>query len=204
MKIVDARGKLCPQPVIMTKKEVDSGENKITVIVDNDTSKENVLKFGSKLQYKTNIEEKNDGIYIYLEKNALGLTECEIATNNAAEDSLSKIEDSKKGFVIGSDKLGSGSDILGRILMKSFLYTLSEKEPYPNFLIFLNSGVNLAVSGSESLDDLKKMENLGVKIVSCGTCLDFLEIKDKLEVGNVSNMYDIVEIITESDNAIMI
>lgn len=190
MKIVDARGKLCPQPVIMTKKEADAGEKEITVIVDNETARENVLKFGNKLQFSTRIEEKSDGIYVYLNKEELD--SCQVATEEAAEDSIRKLKQDKKGYVIGTDKLGKGSDDLGKILMKSFLYTLSETKPYPSFLIFLNSGVKLTTSGSESLDDLKKMEEAGVKIVSCGTCLDFFEIKSKLEVGKVSNMYDIV------------
>ena len=202
MKIVDARGKLCPQPVIMTKKEADAGEKEITVIVDNETARENVLKFGNKLQFSTSTEEKSDGIYVYLNKETS--CNCEIATEEAAEDSIKKLKADKKGYVIGTDKMGKGSDDLGKILMKSFLYTLSETKPYPSFLIFLNSGVKLTTSGSESLDDLKKMEEAGVKIVSCGTCLDFFEIKSKLEVGKVSNMYDIVETIAESDNAIMI
>jgi selenium metabolism protein YedF len=202
MRIVDARGKLCPQPVIMTKKEVDAGENEITVIVDNETSRENVLKFANKLQYVTAVEEKNEGIYIYLNKE--GMNSCDISVENAIADSISRDRPEKKGFVIGSDKLGKGSDDLGKILMKGFLYTLSETKPYPNFLIFLNSGVKLTTAGSESIEDLKKMENAGVKIVSCGTCLDFFEIKTKLEVGNISNMYDIVETIADSNNAVMI
>lgn len=202
MIIVDARGKLCPQPVIMTKKEVDAGEREITVIVDNETARENVLKFGNKLQFTADEEEKGDGIYIYLNKD--GLSDCEAVTEEAAADSLNKIKQDKKGYVIGTDKLGKGSDDLGKILMKGFLYTLSETKPYPSFLIFLNSGVKLTTAGSESLEDLKKMEEAGVKIVSCGTCLDFFEIKDKLEVGKVSNMYEIVETIAESDNAVMI
>jgi selenium metabolism protein YedF len=201
MRIVDARKKACPQPVIMTKKEVDAGEIEITVIVDNETAKENVLKFGNKLHFNTGAEEKADGIYIHLKKT--GASSCETATNEAAKDSINKIKQ-KKGFVISTDKLGKGSDDLGKILMKSFLYSLSEIKPYPNFLIFLNSGVKLTTTGSESLDDLRKIEKAGVKIVSCGTCLDFFEIKDKLEVGKVTNMYDIVETIAESDNAVMI
>lgn len=202
MITVDARGKLCPQPVLMTKKEVDAGEKEITVIVDNETARENVLKFGSKLQFNTAFEEKGDGTYIYLSKEEA--SDCEAATEKAAADSLNKIKQYKKGYVIGTDKMGKGSEDLGKILMKSFLYTLSETKPYPSFLIFLNSGVKLTTTGSESLDDLKKMEDAGVKIVSCGTCLDFFEIKSKLEVGKVSNMYDIVETIAESDNAVMI
>lgn len=202
MKIVDARGKVCPQPVIMTKNVADAGENEITVIVDNETSKANVLKFGNKLQFNTSVELKEDGIYIYLDKDKV-VTDCDIAIEEAVEDSIKK-ESDKKGYVIGSDKLGKGSDDLGKVLMKGFIYTLSETKPYPSFLMFLNSGVKLTTTGSESLDDLKKMEAAGVKIVSCGTCLDFFEIKGNLEVGSVTNMYDIVETMSESDNAIFI
>lgn len=201
MKIVDARGKACPQPVILTKKEADAGEKNITVIVDNETARENVLKLGAKLQFNAGVEEKSDGIYVYLNKEESN--SCQIATEEAAEDSIRKLSQDKKGYVIGTDILGKGSDKLGKMLMKSFLYTLSEIKPYPSFLIFLNSGVKLTTSGSESLDDLKRLEEEGVRIVSCGTCLDFFEIKSNLEVGKVSNMYDIVEIIAESDNAVM-
>jgi len=202
MKTIDARGKICPQPVMMTKQAADTGEKELMVIVDNETAKENVSKFGNKLGYSVNVENKEDGIYISLMNDEI--TDCEIATEEAVADSINKLKQPKKGFVIGTDKLGKGSDDLGKILMKGFLYTLSETKPYPNFLIFLNSGVKLTVSGSESIDDLKKLESAGVKIVSCGTCLDFFEIKDKLEVGSVTNMYDIVETIAESDNAVMI
>ncbi len=202
MKTIDARGKICPQPVMMTKQAADAGEKELTVIVDNATARENVLKFGNKLGYSVNVEDKEDGIYISLVNDEI--TDCDIATEEAVADSINKLKQPKKGFVIGSDKLGKGSDDLGKILMKGFLYTLSETKPYPNFLIFLNSGVKLTASGSESIDDLKKLESAGVKIVSCGTCLDFFEIKDKLEVGSVTNMYDIVETIAESDNAVMI
>ena len=199
MKIVDARGKPCPKPLILTKKEVDAGENEITTIVDNETSKINVIKFGTKLNYNCVEELKEDGIYIVLTKSeSKGVCEAESV---AAEE---KHQKTSKGFVISTDVLGSGSDKLGKILMKGFIYTITETKPYPSFLIFLNSGVKLTTEGSDSIDDLKKLENAGVKIVSCGTCLDFFEIKTKLLVGQVTNMYDIVEIITNSDNAIMI
>jgi len=201
MKIVDARGKLCPQPVIMTKKEADNGELEITVVVDNETAKSNVLKFGAKLNYTTTTEDKSDGMYVYLNKS--DCEDCNVIIAQAHDD-CNSTRKQEKGYVFGQDKLGKGSDDLGKILMKGFIYAISEKKPYPNFLIFLNSGVKLTTSGSESLDDLKKLEDAGVKIVSCGTCLDFFEIKDKLEVGIISNMYDIVDIIAESDNAVMI
>jgi selenium metabolism protein YedF len=197
MKIVDARGKTCPQPVIMTKKEIDLGENSITTIVDNETAKQNIIKLGTKLNYSFSELSKEDGIYITLNK---GET-IEEVDYVSPDIELSKLN---KGFVFGTDVLGSGSDKLGKMLMKGFIYTITETKPYPNFIVFLNSGVKLTTEGSESLDDLKKLEGEGVKIVSCGTCLDFFEIKTKLAVGQVSNMYDIVEIITNSDNAVMI
>lgn len=203
MKVVDARGMVCPQPVIMTKKEADAGENEIEVIVDNETSRENVLKFGTKLNYTTNVEEKADGTYIYLIKENNG-SDVVIKEINKDKCEIDKSKKEIKGYVIGSNLLGKGSDDLGKILMKSFLFSLTETKPYPSFVIFLNSGVKLTIEGSESLDDIKKLEEAGVRIVSCGTCLDFFEIKDKIAVGTVTNMYDIVETISESDNAIMI
>ncbi|HCS12000.1 MAG TPA: sulfurtransferase-like selenium metabolism protein YedF, partial [Clostridiales bacterium] len=183
MKIVDARKKACPQPVIMTKKEADEGAEEITVIVDNGTAKLNVTKFGSQLKYTVTAEDKEDGTYILLKKSA---------ESKEQSEKISKIQDKNIGYLITTDKLGKGSEDLGRILMKSFLFTLSETKPYPDFLIFLNSGVKLATEGSESIDDLMKLKEGSVEIVSCGTCLDFFEIKSKLRVGSVSNMYDIV------------
>jgi len=195
MKIVDARKKACPQPVIMTKKEVDGGAEEITVIVDNETAKINVTKFGTQLKYTVTTEDKDDGTYIILKKSGENKEQTEI---------ISEIKNKNAGYFITSDKLGKGSDDLGRILMKSFLYTLSETKPYPDFLVFLNSGVKLTIEGSESVDDLMKLKEGGVKIVSCGTCLDFFEIKDKLRVGSISNMYDIVDMISSSTNTITI
>lgn len=198
MKIVDARGKTCPQPVILTKKEVDAGELNITIIVDNETSKANVIKFGTNFNYKYTEEVKEDGIYIILSKDGAGI-ECEVVSSVEKDTHTNN-----KGYVFSTDILGSGSDKLGKSLMKGFIYTITETKPYPNFMIFLNGGVKLTTEGSDSIEDLKKLEDAGVRIVSCGTCLDFFEIKTKLLVGQITNMYDIVETINNSDNAVMI
>jgi len=197
MKIVDARGKTCPQPVILTKKEVDLDENEIITIVDNETAKLNIMKFGTKLNYECKEEERADGIYITL-------TKCDISKKN--ESLTPEIKELKlnKGFVFGTNILGKGSDELGKALMKGFIYTITETKPYPNFMIFLNCGIKLTTEGSDSIEDLRKLEEAGVKIFSCGTCLDYYSLKEKLLVGQVSNMYDIVETITNSDNAVMI
>ena len=199
MKIVDARGKVCPQPVILTKKEVDAGELNIKIIVDNEISKSNVIKFGSNQGFQCREEVQEDGIYIVLTKEIQ-----DIVKDYNVEESNFIRENENKGFVFGKNTLGAGADKLGHLLMKSFIYTISETKPYPSFMIFLNGGVKLTTEGSESIDDLKKLEAAGVKIVSCGTCLDFFQIKNKLLVGEISNMYDIVETINNSDNAVMI
>jgi len=204
MKIVDARGKTCPQPVILTKKEADNGELEITTIVDNETSKQNVLKFGTKLNYKCEVEDKADGTYIVMTKSG-DIIQCDICEE--AENIINEVGTAKpqsKGYVFGTNILGSGHEQLGKNLMKAFIYTITETKPYPSFMIFLNSGVKLTTEGSDSIDDLQKLSQAGVKIVSCGTCLDFYEIKTKLQVGQATNMYDIVETITNSDNTVMI
>ena len=199
MKVVDARGKVCPQPVILTKKEVEAGNLELEIIVDNEISKMNVIKFGTSLGFQSKEEVLEDGIYIRLTKESGDIVK-------DLEEVSVKVESNEenKGFVFGKDTLGSGDDKLGKLLMKGFIYTITETKPFPKFMIFLNGGVKLTTEGSESIEDLKKLEDAGVKIVSCGTCLDFFEIKDKLLVGEISNMYTIVETISSSDNAIMI
>lgn len=92
---------------------------------------------------------------------------------------------------IASDLLGKGDEQLGRILMCAFLKTLKDVAPLPNTMIFINSGVRLTTAGSDVIDDLSSLANLGVMIISCGTCLDYYRLKDALQVGTVTNMYEI-------------
>lgn len=96
-------------------------------------------------------------------------------------------------IVLSENKMGRGNDELGTVLIKAFLHTVAGQAQKPDVMIFYNTGVKLTVQGSEVLDDLKQMETEGVQILVCGTCLNYFEIKDKLAVGIVSNMYDIVE-----------
>ena len=107
-------------------------------------------------------------------------------------------------ILIGRDRMGGGSDELGRILINSYLYSLTETQPRPDQLIFVNSGVKLACSGSKSLENIKKLEELGVEVLSCGTCLDFFELKEDLQVGGVTNMYTIVEALNGAGKTIVL
>lgn len=108
--------------------------------------------------------------------------------------------ESTEVVLITSEFLGKGDDALGKILMKGFLYTLSETMPVLKAVLFLNSGVKLTTENEETVAHLVKMEQQGVQMLSCGTCLDFYHLKDRLKVGEVANMYDIVDMLRSTTN----
>lgn len=190
MKVVDCKGLTCPKPVILTKKAVEDPDfDEIEVIVDNQASRENVKKFLQSANVDFNMEEK-DGLYHFYAKKKGEIKK----VDEPVVCSISNISvDQGLTYIISSDKLGAGDDKLGAMLMKSFIYSLTEITEKPGTVIFLNSGVKLTTEGSDVLDSLKKLEELGTEILSCGTCLDFYGLKEKLVVGSVTNMYTIVE-----------
>ncbi|PKM79202.1 MAG: sulfurtransferase-like selenium metabolism protein YedF [Firmicutes bacterium HGW-Firmicutes-13] len=184
---VDARGLKCPQPVILTKKALEKmTEDTLVVIVDNEAAKSNVSNMASTKSCKVEVENKEGDYYLTITK---GEAVCELYNNLRSR------------FVIlfGSDILGSGSQELGKILMKSYIYTILEGEDIPQAIIFINRGIFLTTEGSEVLDDLKQLESRGVEILSCGTCLEFFERKEKLAVGGITNMYTITEKMAAAD-----
>lgn len=115
---------------------------------------------------------------------------------------MSKVEEFS--IIISSDKFGDGNDVLDNILMKTYIYSLSENDVLPKNLIFLNDGVKLTIEGPPILESLNILGNRGVSILSCGTCLDFYEVKEKSAIGEITNMYAIVEIMNTSKNTIKI
>jgi len=180
MKEIDARGLVCPQPVILTKKALEEiSEGEVVAIVDNITARENVSRLVSNLNYEYEVSEQEGCHYIRIRK-----------VSGAAQEANK--EDSIV-IVITTDKLGQGAEELGKVLMKSYTYALTETNPLPKAVLFLNSGVKLTTEGSEVIENIKKLEAAGVEIVSCGTCLDYYQLKDKLQSGIVGNMYSIIE-----------
>jgi selenium metabolism protein YedF len=99
-------------------------------------------------------------------------------------------------FVIASNVMGHGNDELGALLMKAFIHTVVDLEHRPELIILYNTGVKLAASDSGVVDDLKALEDKGVRILLCGTCVNFFELGDKLGAGTVSNMYDIAGLLS--------
>lgn len=188
IKIVNATGLACPQPVILAKQAIESNEQ-VRVIVDNDTALENVKRLGTKLGCEVKTEKKNDGNYeIDLTRKAGAAP-----AKEEFDPSYSTPAASSGPFVIvfAADKMGRGNEELGSVLIRAFLHTIAGQAEKPDVMIFYNTGVKLTVLGSEVLDDLKELASAGVEILVCGTCLNYFEIKDKLAVGVVSNMYDI-------------
>jgi selenium metabolism protein YedF len=189
-KTVDARGLACPQPVVLAKQAIETNE-KVKVIVDNETALENVKRLGTKLGCDVKVEKKEDNTYeIKLKRKADAA-----GTKDDFVPSCSTTPAASGPFVIviSANTMGRGNDELGSVLIRAFLHTVSEQAQKPDVMIFYNTGVKLTVQGSEVLDDLKQLESAGVQLLVCGTCLNYFEIKDKLAAGTVSNMYDIVE-----------
>jgi len=188
--IIDARGLNCPQPVILTRKAMDEpGGNELTTIVNQKAALENVGKLAKSRGYETEIEQKDDDYYIHMTK-----------VGKVNEDLSEKAED--VAVLIRSNLFGQGEAELGQVLMRSFLYSLKEIEARVSHIIFMNSGIFLTIEGSPVLDILKVLEEKGTEILSCGTCLDYYQAKDKLAVGSVTNMYTALEILTTANRSI--
>lgn len=195
MKEIDARGLACPKPVVLTKKAMTDNEEILTV-VDNRTASENVAKLARKMKAEvTIVEEAEDYFKIMIKKTAADKA---VNTAKAAVGSESESKQ-KKVYLVASDTLGEGEEELGKILIKGFLSTLLDINPLPEKVIFLNAGVKLAVLEKDVTAVLSDLDAAGVKILLCGTCLDYYNLSDQVEVGEVSNMYEIVDSLNSSN-----
>lgn len=196
MITVDARGEQCPIPVIKAKKAIEAltEPETVEVFVDNETAVGNVTRLAGSLGAAITSEKLGEKDYrLVIELAALPGAE----TAEAAEAAVAAAAacTSARDFivVVPSATMGIGNDELGKVLIKGFLFAVSQLDVLPKKILFYNGGATLTVEGSASLEDLKGMEAKGVEIFTCGTCLDYYGIKDKLAVGQVTNMYAIVE-----------
>ena len=194
MREIDCRGMACPQPVVTAKQALDQlKEGDLIVIVDNPSSSVNVERFAQSQGCSVKTEKKGQDFHVHIQK----------AKGESKEKMAEEVVKIKKVVIyINSDLLGAGDEVLGSFLMKAFLKTLLDLEKKPDRLILINSGVRLASEGSQCLDTLKTLSEKGVEIVSCGTCLDFYKLREKMSVGKVSNMYDIIQSMIEADRLI--
>ncbi|MDI6891738.1 MAG: sulfurtransferase-like selenium metabolism protein YedF [Actinomycetota bacterium] len=190
-KEIDARGLPCPRPVILTKQAIEEGVGELVILVDNEPASENVSKMARKMGYEVKVEKAGSDFRI-------------LAARTEAAEVCGEAVERETTIFINSDTIGRGDDELGAALMKSFLYALTKSEDKPNKVIFMNGGVKLVVGGSEVVDSLKELIDSGVHVLACGTCLDFFKLKDKVAVGEVSNMYEILSSFLEADKVITI
>ena len=198
-KRVDARGLPCPQPVILTRNALKEG-GAVTAIVDNETAQHNVTRMAVKAGYTVEAEERDDGIYLRISGGEVrrGPSPEEASAQDAVSHAAGPLV-----LVVSSEFMGRGEHPeLGTVLIRGFFHTLGEVEPRPDTILFFNSGVKLAVEGSPVLEDLCTLAGQGIEILACGTCLGYYELKEKLAVGEVSNMYTIAEMMLNAGKVV--
>lgn len=204
---VDARGDQCPIPVIKTKKALSEakGNSVVEVMVDNEIAVQNLSKMANqkKLQYVCEkIDDDNYMIKIELDETLETKEKNEDKSENIEKEVCYPDRKTNTVAVLSSNLMGQGDEELGKILMKGFIYALTELDELPSTVLLYNSGVKLSTEGSNSIEDLKTLQAQGVNILSCGTCLNYYNLSEKLQVGEVTNMYSIVETMAQADKII--
>ena len=188
---VNAIGDNCPIPVVKAKKAIDE------ISVDNEIAVQNVTKMVNQKNLEYTCEKVGQNHYVIK-------VQCgEVVESEATKEVVATIaKEEKMVVVLSSDKMGEGDEELGKVLIKGFIYAITQLDKYPKAVLLYNSGVKLSSEGSDSIGDLKVLEDHGVEILSCGTCLNFYNLQDKLQVGKVTNMYSIVEELSGATNII--
>ncbi len=187
--VVDVRGMDCPQPVILTRRALEqTRQDRITVVADSETARDNITMMAQSLSCGVEVNQRDHDFYIDITKPE------EFGAALEPQENLL--------FLVASDCLGRGSEELGMLLMKNFFYTLSEQGGLGKVIIFINSGVKLACTGSPALDSLFELQQDGAEIFACGTCLDYFKLKGQLSVGQVTNMYAILDYLQKAPRVI--
>ena len=188
-KMLDARGMACPLPVVNAKKAAEGLHPGDTLIVrvDNEIAVQNLQRFAQHMGFTAAGEKVSESEFtVTMVIGGEAKAEPEIAC---------ALDARKKGMlvVLSGCTMGSGDEKLGKALMKAFVFALTKQDVLPETILCYNTGAYLTTDGADTLEDLKLLESEGVTILTCGTCLDFYGLKEKLAVGGVTNMYDIVE-----------
>ena len=190
-KIIDCRGLACPLPVVNAKKAAEAMNpgDVLTVLVDNEIAVQNLSRFAEHKGFGVSADKKDEKEY------AVIMSISGEAAESKEEEVACVMDSRRKGMlvVLSGNVMGNGDAKLGTSLMKAFVFALTKQDQLPDTILCYNSGAYLTCEGADTLEDLKLLESEGVTILTCGTCLDFYGLKEKLAVGGVTNMYDIVE-----------
>ncbi len=205
---INAMGDACPIPVVKTKKAIQAmtASDVVETLVDNEVAVQNLMKMASHEGFAVKSEKLGEAqfkvvIDVQVKDGAADSANVEAnstASANASETTCIPDARTNTVVVISSNKMGEGNDELGAVLIKGFIYAISQQDTLPSTMLFYNGGAKLTCEGSASLEDLKTLEAAGVEILTCGTCLNFYGITDKLAVGEVTNMYVIAEKMTKA------
>jgi len=196
---LDCLGLPCPQPVLRTKEALEQGGTFVAVLVDNEASRDNVIRFARNLGHQVEVIALHQAHF----KISITADASQSATIVDQQEIICEI--SKKPsmvYVISSDSMGRGDDELGWALLQTYIQTIKEIQPLPEKIIFYNSGVKQVTTESGALEALKQLQAQGVEILACGTCLDFFKLKSAIKVGQISNMYDIMNAMTSADKIV--
>ena len=190
-KIIDATGKACPMPVIMAKKEIEANHDSFIITVDNAIAVENLKKLAVSQSYDAVVSGSGERFEVRFITDGREIPETEMIV---LPNSSAAIRGTGKWVVfMGKDYIGEGGYELGSALVKMFFYTLSQADDVPESILFMNSGVKLPTLDEQVVSHLQALEDRGVKILVCGTFLDYYKLKGDLKLGEISNMYDITE-----------
>lgn len=188
---IDCRGLKCPQPVLKTKDALEqmvSGEVEVTV--DNEASRSNVERFAKSQGCQATVTEEGGNFHIIISKtgDSQPVAEAVDASRFTCEAAQMELV-----HVFPANTMGRGNDELGKVLMRAYIKTIKDVSPLPRKFLFYNSGVMLTATESDVIQPLRDLASKGVEIFSCGTCLDFFNLKDQLLVGKITNMYEIMQ-----------
>lgn len=208
---IDSFGETCPKPVIRAMQALQdpASEGSVRVRVDNTVAVENLKRLAASKRGTVAVDEIEGGWAVTIE----GVT-AEAAENPAGDDAAlveagiscpvpeSVAADRQVTVFVGSKALGQGAAELGHILIKGLVYAMSQADEPPHRIVFFNDGAALTCEGSELVDDVRELERRGCEVLTCGTCLDFHGLRDKLAVGGVTNLYAISEFVLGPDKIV--
>ncbi len=198
MVTVDARGDACPLPVVKAKNAIKelNGAGQVEVLVDNEIAVQNLTKMAQQKGYASSAEKRAAQEYRVV------LTVGDAAAETPAPAVCAPDTRTDTVVAIGSNQMGVGAEELGKTLLKVFVFALTQQDQLPRTVLFYNGGASLTCEGSPMLEDLKTLEAEGVEILTCGTCLNYYGLTEKLAVGGVTNMYVIAEKLTQAGNVV--
>lgn len=211
MKIVDAMGDACPIPVVKTKKAIEALETSdiVQTLVDNEIAVQNLTKMAQQKNFPVQSEKLGEGEYkVTITVDDPAAAKGAGPDGNEGQEYACPVPSAGRKVntvvAVTSPFMGTGDDKLGAMLIKGFFFALTQQDELPDSILFYNGGVKLSTEGADPdiLSDIRKMEEQGVQILSCGTCLNFYGLSEKLAVGSVTNMYEIVEKLSKAGRII--